>query len=152
MLLSRFRGYLGEIESDCRTVWTYIFVCITIVRLTTTSRVWWYLDKRRWLPWLRVSKRSVRFGSGCSEMSGAEDSKAVLSWPEERSAFACLFAVKMRWGHARKRWRPTWIAATLCIAWVQRRQAVRVLFDRSAWRIVGKSQGVLLCTVLWRGN
>ena len=39
-----------------------------------------------------VSKRSVRFGSGYSEMSGANDSKAVLSCerPEERSAFACL--------------------------------------------------------------
>ena len=40
-----------------------------------------------------MSKRSVRFGSGCSEMSGAKDSKAVLSdeWPEERNAFARLF-------------------------------------------------------------
>ena len=39
-----------------------------------------------------VCKMSVRFGSGCSEMSGAKDSKAVLSceWPEERSAFAAL--------------------------------------------------------------
>ena len=35
-----------------------------------------------------MSKRSVRFGSGSSEMSGAKESKAVLSceWPEERSA------------------------------------------------------------------
>ena len=39
-----------------------------------------------------IRDRSVRFGSGCFEMSGAKDSKAVLSceWPEERSAFACL--------------------------------------------------------------
>ena len=29
---------------------------------------------------------------------------------------------------------------------------VRGLSDQSAWRIVGKSQGVLLCTALWRGN
>ena len=45
------------------------------------------------MPWLCVTKRSVRFGSGCSEMSGAKDSKAVLSdeWPEERNAFARLF-------------------------------------------------------------
>ena len=95
-LLSRFRGYLGEIESDCRTVWTYIFVCIIIVRLTTMSGVCWYLAERRWMPWLRVSKRFVRFGSGCSEMSGTKDSKAVLSceWPEERSAFACLCAAR----------------------------------------------------------
>ena len=44
-----------------------------------------YLAERRWLPWLRVSKRSVRFGSGCSEMSGVKDSKAVLSceWPRK---------------------------------------------------------------------
>ena len=37
-------------------------------------------------------------GSGCSELSGAKDSKAVLSceWPEERSAFACLFAARKR--------------------------------------------------------
>ena len=59
MLLSRFRGYLGEIESDCRTVWTYIFVCIIIVRVTTTSRVCWYLAERRWLPSLRVCKISI---------------------------------------------------------------------------------------------
>ena len=98
MLLSRFRGYLGEIESDCRTVWTYIFLCIIIVRVTTTCHVCWYLAERRWLPWLRVSKRSVRLGSGCSEMSGAKDSKAVLSceWPEERSAFACRFVARKR--------------------------------------------------------
>ena len=53
----------------------------------------WYLAERRWLPWLRVSKRSVRFGSGCSEMSGAKDSKAVLSceWPEERSLLSLAF-------------------------------------------------------------
>ena len=31
-------------------------------------------------------------------------------------------------------------------------KAVRGLFDQSAWGIVGKSQGVLLCTALWRGN
>ena len=37
-----------------------------------------------------MSKRSVRLD--LVEMSGAKDSKAVLSWewPEERSAFACL--------------------------------------------------------------
>ena len=40
----------------------------------------------------------------------------------------------------------------LITAWVQRRKAIRGLFDQSAWRIVGKSQGVLLCTALWRGN
>ena len=98
MLHSRLRGYLGEIESGCRTVWTYIFVCIIIVRVTTPCRVCWYLVERRWLPWWRVSKRSVRFGSGYSEMSGAKDSKAVLSceWPEERPAFACLFAARKR--------------------------------------------------------
>ena len=49
------------------------------VRVTRTSRVCSYLAERRWLPWLRASKRSVRFVSGCSEMSGANDSKAVLS-------------------------------------------------------------------------
>ena len=79
-------------------------VCVC-VRVTTTSSVCWYLAERRWLPWLRVSKRSARFGSGCSEMSGAKDSKAVLScdWPEERSAFAYLFAARQRLGHATKR-------------------------------------------------
>ena len=53
--------------------------------MTTASRVCWYLADRRWLPWLRASKRSVRFGFGCSEMSEAKDSKAVLSCerPEE---------------------------------------------------------------------
>ena len=59
VLLSRFRGYLGDIESDCRTVWTYIFVCIITVRVTTTSRVCWYLAERRWLPSLRVCKISI---------------------------------------------------------------------------------------------
>ena len=41
---------------------------------------------------LRVSKRSVRFGSGCSEMSGAKDSRAVLSCEMAlgRSAFAAF--------------------------------------------------------------
>ena len=36
---------------------------------------------------------SVRFGSGCSEMSGAKDSKAVLSceWTEERSLLLLAF-------------------------------------------------------------
>ena len=73
-------------------------VCMCGVRVTTTSRACWYLAERRWLPWLLVSKRSVRFGSGCSEISGAKDSKAVLSceWPEERSAIACLFAARKR--------------------------------------------------------
>ena len=40
----------------------------------------------------------------------------------------------------------------LMSAWVQRGKSVRGLFDQSAWRIAGKSQGVLLCTALWRGN
>ena len=73
-------------------------VVCACVRVTTTRRVCWYLAERRWLPWLRVSKRFVRFGSGCSEMSGAKDSKAVLSCecPEERPAFACLFAARKR--------------------------------------------------------
>ena len=62
------------------------------MRVTTASRVCSYLAERRWLQWLRVSKRSVGFGSGYSEMSGAKESKAVLSCerPEERSAFACF--------------------------------------------------------------
>ena len=30
-------------------------------------------------------------------------------------------------------------------------KSVRGLFDQSAWRIVGKRQGVLLYTALWRG-
>ena len=56
--------------------------------------------------WCQVSKRSVKFGSGCSEMSvahrlecsGAKDSKAVLSCEraEERSASARPFAVRKR--------------------------------------------------------
>ena len=52
-----------------------------------------YLAERRWLPWLRASKRSVRSGSGCSEMSVAKDSKAVLScyWPEDRSLLSLAF-------------------------------------------------------------
>ena len=60
--------------------------------------VCWYVTERRWLPWLRVSKRSGRFASGCSEKSDAKDSKAVLSCerPEERSAFAYLFASRKR--------------------------------------------------------
>ena len=33
---------------------------------------------------------------------------------------------------------------------VQRRKALRGLFDQSAWRIVGKRQGVLLYTAMWR--
>ena len=35
----------------------------------------------------------VRFGSGCSEMSGAKDSKAGLSceWPEETSLLSLAF-------------------------------------------------------------
>ena len=37
-------------------------VCVC-VRVTTTSPVCWYLAGRRWLPWLRVSKMSVIFGS-----------------------------------------------------------------------------------------
>ena len=42
---------------------------------------------------MRVSKKSIGFGSACSEMSGAKDSKAVLSceWPEERSLLSLAF-------------------------------------------------------------
>ena len=60
----------------------FLSLCLALcvcVRVTRASRVCSYLAERRRLPWFRVSKRSVRFGSGCSEMSGAKDSKAVLS-------------------------------------------------------------------------
>ena len=49
--------------------------CFFIRQGIIPCRVCWYLAKRHWLPWLRVSKRCVRFGPGCSEMSGAKDSK-----------------------------------------------------------------------------
>ena len=63
---------------DCQRFYPFVSRCMC-VRVTRTSRVCSYLAESRWLPWLRVSKRSVRFGFGCSEMSGAKDSKAVLS-------------------------------------------------------------------------
>ena len=56
----------GDPLAVTSTVWRLSRVVCACVRVTTPCHVCWYLAERRWLPWLRVSKRSVRFGSGCS--------------------------------------------------------------------------------------
>ena len=59
-------GRTGGRRGTVRAFVTLSRVVCACVHVTTTCRVCWKLSERRWLPWLRVSTRSARFGCDCS--------------------------------------------------------------------------------------